>query len=205
MPSLIGQLAAAAGEERPLELGLSLHGGWTLRRHWEHGGALRIIRGSGWDYVVLQEQNLTPIVSPAQMHESVRAFDAEIKRVDAQTMLYLTWARQDDPEQQKAISDAYISIAEEVGAVVAPVGIAWQRVLAERPELTLFMKDGRHPSALGSYLAACVFYASLHGRSPVGSEARTVDPRRSPKRSKLPYEPEELSLEVATFLQRVAW
>ncbi len=29
--------------------------------------------------------------------------------------------------------------------------------------------DGSHPDLIGTYLAACVVYASLYGRSPVGN------------------------------------
>jgi len=51
---------------------------------------------------------------------------------------------------------------------VAPVGIAWAEVRRERPSIELFFSDGSHPSAAGSYLAACTLYAALFNRSPVG-------------------------------------
>jgi len=33
----------------------------------------------------------------------------------------------------------------------------------------LWAWDGTHPSTAGSYLDACMFYAALTGRSPVGN------------------------------------
>jgi hypothetical protein len=50
-----------------------------------------------------------------------------VKQAGAKTVLYMTWATQFAPESQKAISDAYNSIAKELGAIVVPVGDAWQK------------------------------------------------------------------------------
>ena len=51
--------------------------------------------------------------------------------------------------------------------MVAPVGRAWERALRD-PAMTLHDPDGSHPSPAGTYLAACVLYATLTGESPVG-------------------------------------
>ncbi|HLF08578.1 MAG TPA: SGNH/GDSL hydrolase family protein [Dehalococcoidia bacterium] len=204
MPGLVGQLAAAAGEPRPLETELVVASGASLQRHWERGQAAARIREAPWDYVVLQEQSTLPIFNPAQMHEAVRLFDGAVKESGARTLLYLTWARRNLPRQQSAISRAYIAIVEELGATVVPVGVAWQRALGERSDLVLHMKDQSHPNPLGAYLAACVFYATLYETSPVGLEVRTVHARStSAPRSNRP--PVELGAEDAALLQRVAW
>jgi hypothetical protein len=52
---------------------------------------------------------------------------------------------------------------------VAPVGYAWSAAYAQDPNLDLWQADGSHPTELGTYLAACVFYAAIFGRSPEGS------------------------------------
>ena len=41
------------------------------------------------------------------------------------------------------------------------MGVAWQQSLKDDPKLVLHAKDGSHPAPAGSYLAACVFYATL--------------------------------------------
>jgi hypothetical protein len=51
---------------------------------------------------------------------------------------------------------------------VVPAGAVWQAALAGHPTLPLYDKDGSHPSPLGSYLAACVFTATLFGEKSVG-------------------------------------
>jgi hypothetical protein len=131
-------------------------------------------RGSAngdYDYVVLQEQSTLPVKNAKRMTENVRLFDATIKRAGAKTVLYMTWARQHAPESQQAITDAYNGIGEELGAVVVPVGVAWQKFLAKQERPMLYDRDQSHPSPAGSYLAACVFLAALMKIKPAGVEA----------------------------------
>src|SRR5262245_8464788 len=102
------------------------------------------------------------------MHENVRLFDGAIKTAGAKTVLYMTWARQHAPATQKALTDAYTAIGRELAATVVPVGTAWQQFLRRHDRPALYDKDGSHPSPAGSYLAACVFLATLFRISPVG-------------------------------------
>jgi len=112
-----------------------------------------------------------PVVNPEMMYADARILDAEIRKQGATTVFFLTWARQNKPEMQKGLNDAYFTIAKELGARVAPVGIAWQRALAADPKLVLHQADQSHPNPKGSYLAACVFDGTLLGKSPEGLPA----------------------------------
>lgn len=166
VPALIENLAAARGKTFSHQL-ISA-GGASLRMHWNKGEAQSIIRQNKFDYVVLQEQSTLPVKNAARMHENIRLFDEVIKNAGAKTALYLTWARQNAPESQATINEAYFSIGAELGATVVPVGVAWQHFLAENQQPVLHDKDLSHPTLAGSYLAACVFFAGLFGENPVG-------------------------------------
>jgi hypothetical protein len=83
----------------------------------------------------------------------------------------MTWARLNEPENETVIVQAYNKIGRELGATVARVGPAWERVLDEKPSIKLHMEDRSHPTPAGTYLAACVFYATLLNDSPVGLPA----------------------------------
>jgi hypothetical protein len=72
---------------------------------------------------------------------------------------------------QEGLNRGYFSIAKELDAEVAPVGMAWKRALAADPKPVLHRDDRSHPNPAGSYLAGCVFYATLLGKSPVGLPA----------------------------------
>ncbi len=166
LPELIAEMAAARGVTINHEL-ISV-GGASLRTHWNGGRAAKAIEQGGFDYVVLQEQSTLPVKNAQRMAENVRLFDAAIKTAGAKTVLYMTWARQHTPEAQPVIANAYNSIGKELGAIVVPVGLAWQSFLAKYTEPVLHDKDQSHPTLAGSYLAACVFLVVLCGLNPVG-------------------------------------
>jgi hypothetical protein len=172
MPELIAQLTAAHG--RKLEHSLISAGGASLRMHWNKGEAQRALASTPFDYVVLQEQSTLPVKNVTRMHENVRLFDETIKAAGAKTVLYMTWSRQHEPQNQQLITNAYSEIGHELGAIVIPVGVAWQRFLAEHSTPNLYDKDDSHPSLAGSWLAACVFFSMLYNESPAGIDAEVI-------------------------------
>ncbi len=166
LPVLLARLAEAAAGRTAIETHQVSEGGWTLERHWEDGEALQRIREGRWDYVVLQEQSQRPIRNREVMQVYARLLDVVIRKAGGRTVFYLTWARRDRPEDQAALTDAYLTIARELNAWVAPVGIAWQTALRDDPSLRLHNDDNSHPNPMGSYLAALVFLATLRGDLP---------------------------------------
>jgi hypothetical protein len=160
---------------------MSAQGGQTLAGHAASPGSLKEITDKRWDFIVLQEQSRIPAIA-AQRNErmvpAARLLDEKAAESGADTVLFLTWAGRDGlpvagfkdyVAMQSAIEAGYLEVAGEIGAMVAPVGAAWQRALDEHPELELWQRDGSHPSPEGTYLAACVFYATLLGESPEGA------------------------------------
>lgn len=166
---LPGMLAAMAAERGiAVSHDLVSAGGASLRMHWNAGRAAEAIRQGGYDYVVLQEQSTLPVKNAQRMAENMRLFDEVIKAAGAKTVLYMTWARQHAPQTQQAIADAYNTVGEELGAIVVPVGAVWRGFIEKHDEPALYDRDQSHPTAAGTYLAACVFLASLLEANPAG-------------------------------------
>lgn len=205
LPWWIQQLAASAKETRSLETEMVVFGGASLKSHWNSGKALRQIRAKRWDYVVLQEQSTLPITNPQEMYKYARLFNTEIKQVHAQTLFYLTWARQNRPETQQILTNAYITIARELKAKVAPVGIAWQKIRAANPNLHLYYSDQSHPSPIGSYVAACVFYTILYEKNPLGLSRDLYSSRFNTPEEGHNIKLELLSKTDAETIQSVVW
>ena len=146
-------------------------GGYTLVSHWNDGKALRRIREAKWDFVVLQEQSQIPVVNQKQFYDYARKFDEEIRSSGAKTILLMTWERPDSRQYgvtTENVAAAYTELGKQLGAKVAPAGIAFARALLHRPELALYRPDG-HPTVEGTYLAACVLYQTIFEQSPVGN------------------------------------
>jgi hypothetical protein len=168
LPRLLVDLAATTERPTPVEGAAIFAGGASLRRHWNAGIAQKALAASTWDYVVLQEQSTLPVKNPLRYHENVRLFAAEIAKHGAKIALYLTWSRQQVPQTQDQITRAVEDIAAEISARVVPVGPAWHAAMRADASLLLYEDDGSHPTAAGSYLAACVFLVSLFDQRPCG-------------------------------------
>lgn len=181
LPAMFTALAADGGQAT-VETRTTAPGGWFLKTHWEKGDAPHLLAQGKWDYVVLQEQSLlgSVIERDGQLHIGNDEFFhpyavmwvRSIKDAGAAPVLFLTWAHKATREDQAILNDAYLRVGRDENALVAPAGIAWDAVRGEHPEIELFQADGSHPSAAGTYLAACAFYAAVFHQSPIGLTAR---------------------------------
>ena len=91
------------------------------------------------------------------------------------TALYMTWARKHAPEAQAAITAAYLSIGREVGGLVIPAGVAWERFMRTHDRPSLHDRDQSHPTLARSYLAACVAFGVLFHSSPARLHVEVKD------------------------------
>jgi hypothetical protein len=235
LPALVRALAAAGGRE--VETDEYLPGGYMLEQHARDEKTLAKIRAKTWDFVVLQEQSLTPVLNRASMFKAARFLHEAISKQGAKCLFYLTWAREDIPQMQEGadpetspeyakamfaqigfpnakpdelrtlclgrreglmggLNGAYYGVADELGDAVAPVGVAWKKSRTAEPGLVLYQADKSHPTPAGSYLAACVFYATIFDKSPVGLPGELRDGFTVLIR---------LSPEDAGKLQEIAW
>jgi hypothetical protein len=167
LPQMLADLAKA-GKQAPLVHDRETPGGCSFEKHWKDGKAVKKIAAGPWDYVVLQEQSQRPISNPALMFDYAEKLDGEIQKQKTKTLLYLTWSRQDAPGEQAALSKAYLDLGKKLKATVAPAGMAWEKALKNDAKLVLHSADKSHPSKTGTYLTACVFYATIFDKSPEG-------------------------------------
>ncbi|AKJ08023.1 Hypothetical protein AA314_09649 [Archangium gephyra] len=179
LPAMLEGFAQALAPGKRLETGSVLMGGATLESLWKQGQARTLIHDGSWNYVVLQEQSMLGglrINGVAYMNDPAeiffpygRLFAQEVKTAGARPVFYMTWSRKADLPAQQVLTHAYASLAREQQGVLSPVGLAWQRVRRERPELELYVEDGRHPGPAGTYLAACVLFTSLFHQTCLGA------------------------------------
>ncbi|MFI5712203.1 hypothetical protein [Kribbella sp. NPDC051620] len=162
LPALIAALAAARG--LAIDHKLMSAGGASLRQHLNAGKALAELATGNYDTVVLQEQSTLPLKNPGRMHENIRDFHTAITEVGAQTALYMTWSRKNQP--QAPFTTAYATIAAELGTILIPAGLVWEQFQAAHPTPSLHDTDNSHPALAGSYLTACVFLISLLQEDP---------------------------------------
>lgn len=171
LPKMVQQMSVDAGQARPLQVKDVTFGGASLQAHWQRGEVQKTIASQHWDYVVIQDFSTMPVDNPELTRQYVRLVSAAARKAGAQPILYLTWARQNNPAMQTQLDSVYTGLANETHALLAPVGQAWQKALASQPQPALFIDDGSHPSYTGSYLTASVFYALIYGTQPPAPSA----------------------------------
>jgi len=104
--------------------------------------------------------------------------NAEIARKHGvEPILFMSWAYQNHPEMTAQLAEAYTKAGNANHELVIPAGLAFAKVFKDRPDLNLYQPDKRHPTLIGTYLAASTIYASLYHRSPeVNSYTAGLDP-----------------------------
>lgn len=178
LPAMVAAIAKSRGDK--LIYVAHTPGGASLSRHAASRDVLEKLRQQAWDFVVLQEQSQLPGFSTRQLAKAVfphaTRLAEETKKANSHTsvVFYMAMAhRNGDPANKKVSSElltfegaqrrinkTYLAMAQQNRALVAPVGVAWQAVRKKYPEIALYADDV-HPNPTGTYLAACVFYATL--------------------------------------------
>jgi hypothetical protein len=187
LPQLVSDLSASIGDT--IVFASNSPGGYTFQLHSSDANTLSLIQSQPWDFVVLQEQSQRPAFPPSQVAVEVypyaRQLDSLIRLNDTctETVFYMTWGRKYGDVSncavwppvctfsgmQQQLRDAYLQMGDDNTALVAPCGMAWQQSWTSDSSINLWVSDNSHPSLEGSYLNACVFYATLFRKSPIGA------------------------------------
>jgi hypothetical protein len=143
-----------------------------------------------FDGVMMMDCSQCPIHPQlaAIFFEYAARHSATARRHGAAPILFMSWAYQDKPEMTGQLADAYVKAGKDNHALVVPAGLAFAQSMARRPDLNLYVADKRHPSLMGTYLAACTVVASVYKINPVGLKYTAGLPP-----------------DVAAHLQAVAW
>lgn len=149
-----------------------------------------------------QENKKDPANAPkVKFEKALKHAIAVVRENGSVPVVVSTWASKKSPagydmrSETIALADATIKLANDNKAIVLPVGIAFETVRAERPDLNLHNKsDLKHPSAEGSYLFGAMIYSMLFEKSPEWVGSKWLGECDKP-----------IKAEDAEYLQNVAW
>lgn len=191
LPRLVEQVANSTGDG--IQWDMAAPGGADFITHVAFNPATTTkIKAGIWDYVVLQEQSLSP--ATPDIHTAITLFryakilDSLINTFNpcAETMFYMTWGRRDvdsvlcefyttqynwpyfcsTTSMDSVIRKRYQMVADSNKAEISPVGAVWAHLRRTQPTINLYALDGSHPSLRGSYAAACSFYTAIFRKNP---------------------------------------
>jgi hypothetical protein len=186
MPDLLYQLSLANHDS--IAYDSNTPGGYTFQNHTQDVTSIAKINSRQWNYVILQGQSQEPSLDTPYVVANVLPYAAQLDNMIqandscTQTIYFMTWGRKNGDASncvayppvctflgmQQQLKNRYLQMGIDNHAIVAPVGEAWKNVIATNPTFDLYISDESHPSLYGSYLTACVFYATIYRRSPLG-------------------------------------
>jgi hypothetical protein len=145
--------------------------------------------GRTFDAVIMMDCSQCPIHPQLKsvFHDYVKRHSETVVKNGARPVLFMSWAYKDKPEMTAQLAEQYTIAGNANDALVVPAGLAFARAIAKRPGIELYQADKRHPSLLGTYLAACTVFAATQKKSPVGNSYTAG-----------------IDAEMASFLQNVA-
>jgi len=179
MPALFQKLAENSSKK--IEIHRKIRNGLFLYDHAISSTTKSKIQEQKWDYVILQgggRNTAYPQYFTAKPTKTaLDSLCAVIRQNHPSTNIIFTlpWAFEDGMtwyqnwpddffDMQQKINDNTMKYSDELGFTVAPVGVAWDKILAEFdvfPLHYLHMSDWNHPTLKGSYLSACVVYSTI--------------------------------------------
>ena len=136
--------------------------------------------------MVLQGQSQEPSFPDGQFYSDTYPYAQQLCEMirqynpEAKTVFYMTWGRKNGDQNNcpyfpplctyqgmdSMLYLRYMTMAEDFGAEVSPVGALWHYIRDHHPEIELYSSDESHPSLAGSYAAACSFYSVLFRKDP---------------------------------------
>lgn len=175
-----GEIMEAAGYSVKI---LSLtKGGWTLSGSANSQDELgkqvdMALTHQDFDFVILQEQSMTPAVNSGSFYNAVKRLDKKIRECGATPVLYATWGRKQGSGDLAAcgltaetmtwkLAASYEHMGQTHDIPVAHVGLAFWDIVQNERRVNLFDTDLSHPNAAGSYLAALTIFARITGVDP---------------------------------------
>ena len=158
MPHTFARMCAELTGETP-EVTMLAYSNRSLAWHREEYFSLRFALLYGqYDYCVLQQQ-AHPFPDEALTRQSALRILSLCKTSGVKPVLMMTWAEQAQPEHFLPMQHFYMALAEETGALLAPVGELFDHIRQTNPEIELYWHDGEHASAYGDYLIAATLAA----------------------------------------------
>ena len=153
--------------------------GSSLKDHWFENDELKsktLIATGRYDRVVLQDYSLNPLQNLVESQIYFTDFIELVKTNNGTPYIFATWMYKgisnNNYDVVDPIQDALQPVADKTGAVMVPIDQAFRTLQKRHPNIPIFMSDNKHPSPVGTYLAACVYFRIFTGESPLGLSRR---------------------------------
>ena len=190
MPQLFANIAKANGKKvnvKSVTKGSATISDFTDERTEVGSQAIPMLKNQPWDLVVIEpSRRISPYENTVKETElaSAKKIQELARAAGGDVLLYSVWGNNNgNVDEYKAnnptsmtkvashlmgrkshtkfMHEVNLEFATALGVKAAPAGYAFENCIAKYPALNLYDADERHPSPIGSYLAAAVIYATV--------------------------------------------
>jgi hypothetical protein len=191
VPGLLDSMARHEG--LPLHTGKFLRLGQSISYFADNDTCFNLIRSRDWSFIVFQDNQSNYVDTAGKIPGDIVSlnlkFQDSIKKlVPCTHIIYAAcWEKKggfparfpgDNTERlYKRIFANYTWLNSRPGTnnIIAPVGLAWLRLITDHPELNPYNEaDNRHPSLIGAYAFAAAIYAILYDNDYKKADYRNV-------------------------------
>lgn len=192
MPDLFARIATANGKKvnvKSVTKGSATISDFTDERTEVGKQAIPLLKNNPWDLVIIEpSRRISPYENTVKEAElaSAKKIQEIAKAAGGDVLLYSVWGNNNgnvveykaqNPTSMTEVAthlmgrkphtafmhEVNLEFAASLGVKVALAGYAFENCIAKYPEFNLYHSDERHPSPIGSYLAAAVIYTTVFG------------------------------------------
>lgn len=173
LPGMFEKFAQEGGKN--VSVDQAIFPGQALR-HYAYSSELKNkINSNNWDIVVLQSDDIAAFPDMYEIEiNTLKKIEGIVYENNPNTQIIyeMIWGIKGGVNIQgegyysyqeyfEKIYTGTLHFADEMDYKIAPVGKAWNTSIFEQDSIEFFHADRAHPALPGSYLGACVFYATI--------------------------------------------
>ena len=185
LPKIVEEMGKSRGLN--WEVYQSTSPGVTLEQHWNRKKGLEtmfLIEENRFNHIIFQDRSHNPIRQEDSTRFYAKKFIKLSKSKNAIPYLFSTWfypkywQKEYPNDKVDLVKTPYpielviSEISNEENIDFIPVGRVFKLFQERHPDYHLLFDDYKHPSANGTYLAACAIFSIISGESSIGLPER---------------------------------
>ena len=117
-----------------------------------------------WTHVILQGQKYSQSGTVIYPTRHTQQWIAKAKQLGITPILFPEHPQKNNNQEGRYIHQLHEEIVSLQSSCLAPVGLTWDKVISNHPEIKLHSADGNHANSVGMELTAMVFYPVITGQ-----------------------------------------
>jgi len=126
---------------------------------------VHLLENNSWTHVILQGQKYSQSGAFTYPTTAAQILIDKAKKNETTPILFPEHPQRGNPREGRRVHSIHTAIAAMQSSCVAPIGLAWDKVINIDPQLVLHSNDGNHAAFLGKLLTAYLFYEVITGQA----------------------------------------